>query len=118
MPSKNSAGALSKQALKSSILIQNSHRNFFVCYRQSLRFDGGVSKDIHDVCYTLAIRREESMLALNSHGGTRLSSKPETFCGSDMSQLRYLVTGFPTQRPGFELRSRHVGFMVEKIALE
>jgi hypothetical protein len=32
-------------------------------------------------------------------------------------QLRRLVAGFPKRRPGFEPRSRHVGFVVNKVAL-
>jgi hypothetical protein len=31
--------------------------------------------------------------------------------------LRQLVTGFPPQWPGFEPRSSHVGFVVDKVAL-
>jgi hypothetical protein len=30
--------------------------------------------------------------------------------------LRRLVAGFPPRRPGFEPRSRHVGFMMDKVA--
>jgi hypothetical protein len=32
-------------------------------------------------------------------------------------QLRRLVTGFPLRRPGFDLRSVHVGFVVEEVSL-
>jgi hypothetical protein len=32
-------------------------------------------------------------------------------------QLRRLVAGFPSWRPGFYLRSSHVGFVVDKVAL-
>jgi hypothetical protein len=35
-----------------------------------------------------------------------------------MSQLKRLVAGFPPRRPGFYPRSSHVGFVVEKVALE
>jgi hypothetical protein len=35
-----------------------------------------------------------------------------------VSQLRRLVAGFPQRRPGFELRSDHVGFVVDKVKLE
>jgi hypothetical protein len=30
--------------------------------------------------------------------------------------LRWLVAGFPPRRPGFDLRSGHVGFVVDKVA--
>jgi hypothetical protein len=33
-------------------------------------------------------------------------------------QLRRLVAGFPQPRPGFQPRSSHVGFVVDKVALE
>jgi hypothetical protein len=32
-------------------------------------------------------------------------------------ELRRLVTGFPSRRPGFDPRSGHVGFVVDKVAL-
>jgi hypothetical protein len=32
-------------------------------------------------------------------------------------QLRQLVAGFPARRPGFHLRSGHVGFVVDEVAL-
>jgi hypothetical protein len=32
-------------------------------------------------------------------------------------QLKQLVTDFPPRRPGFEPRSGHVGFVVDKVAL-
>jgi hypothetical protein len=35
-----------------------------------------------------------------------------------MPQLRRLVAGFPHRRPGFEPRSVHVRFVVDKVALE
>jgi hypothetical protein len=34
-----------------------------------------------------------------------------------ISQLRQLIAGFPPQRPGFEPRSGHVGFVVDKVTL-
>jgi hypothetical protein len=35
----------------------------------------------------------------------------------DVSWLRQLVAGFPSRRPGFDPRSAHVGFIVEKVEL-
>jgi hypothetical protein len=32
-------------------------------------------------------------------------------------ELRQLVAGFPSQRPGFEPGSDHVGFVADKVAL-
>jgi hypothetical protein len=34
-----------------------------------------------------------------------------------MAVLRWLVAGFPSQKPGFEPRSGHVGFVMDKVAL-
>jgi hypothetical protein len=34
-----------------------------------------------------------------------------------MPYLRRLVAGFPPRRPGFEPRSGHVGFVVDKVVL-
>jgi hypothetical protein len=34
-----------------------------------------------------------------------------------VSQLRRLVARFPPRRPGFEPRSGHMGFLVDKVAL-
>jgi hypothetical protein len=33
-------------------------------------------------------------------------------------KVRRLVAGFPPRLPGFNLRSGHVGFVVDKVALE
>jgi hypothetical protein len=38
-------------------------------------------------------------------------------CARDVPQLRRLVASFPPRRPGFEHRSVHVEFMVDKVAL-
>jgi hypothetical protein len=40
-----------------------------------------------------------------------------TLKGMAVPWLRRLVTGFPLRRPGFEPRSGHVGFVVDKVAL-
>jgi hypothetical protein len=34
-----------------------------------------------------------------------------------VAELKWLVAGFPSRRPGFEPRSGHVGFVVDKVAL-
>jgi hypothetical protein len=39
------------------------------------------------------------------------------YCCWPVPKLRRLVTGFPPRRPGFEPRSGHVGFVVDKVAL-
>jgi hypothetical protein len=40
-----------------------------------------------------------------------------THCNMAVSQLRGLVAGCPPRRPGFEPRSGHVGFVMDKLAL-
>jgi hypothetical protein len=35
-----------------------------------------------------------------------------------VTQLRRLVTGFPPRRPEFDTRARHVGFVMDNVALE
>jgi hypothetical protein len=38
--------------------------------------------------------------------------------GKAVLQKRHLVTGFPLRRPGYDARVGHVGFAVDKVALE
>jgi hypothetical protein len=38
--------------------------------------------------------------------------------GKAVPQKRHLVTGFPLRRPGYNARLSHVGFVVDKVAME
>jgi hypothetical protein len=84
------------------------------CYKQ-VKLSGGVCEEL--VCESwvreLQFSRELLLLAeARGQFGTQRKRNVKA-----VPYLRPLVANFPPRRPGFEPRSGHVGFVVDKVAL-